>query len=174
VTKPVPEPDDYGEKDVYAFFGLAAFCAQVLEKGLLNWCVALRMTDVAHKCGDLPEDDPFRPLEKDTLAQLLRKVRAAVPVPAALDFLVDEVVDKRNYLSHHFFAAHDVSFMSEKGRRNMIDELRHLVQFIQNVDEQVDGLSLPLWEKLGVSLEMVKEQLQRMKEEAKGMDAVRC
>ena len=30
----VPEPDDYSEKEVYAFFGLAAYNAQVLEKGL--------------------------------------------------------------------------------------------------------------------------------------------
>jgi hypothetical protein len=37
-----PEPENYSEKEVYAFFGLAAYSAQVLEKGLVNMVVAFK------------------------------------------------------------------------------------------------------------------------------------
>jgi hypothetical protein len=38
----VPVPEDSDPKEVYAFFGLCAFHAQVLEQGLINLVVGLK------------------------------------------------------------------------------------------------------------------------------------
>ena len=39
----VPEPDGDDTKEVYAFFGLAAYSGQVLERGLLNLATIMRL-----------------------------------------------------------------------------------------------------------------------------------
>ena len=41
--QPFPEPEDTGQKEVYAFFGLCSYYAQVFKQGVVNLAVGLRV-----------------------------------------------------------------------------------------------------------------------------------
>jgi hypothetical protein len=43
----VPEPESDEAKEVYAFFGLAAYWAQVLEREAIHFAVAVHMANAA-------------------------------------------------------------------------------------------------------------------------------
>jgi hypothetical protein len=42
----VPVPEDYSQKEMYAFFGLTAYWAQVAEYAALNLAVVLKLPEV--------------------------------------------------------------------------------------------------------------------------------
>lgn len=82
--KGVPDPEDYSEKEVYAFFGLAAYSAQVLENGLVNMVVAFK-TFGARITRD-QFDEIFSEHDSKTLGKLLQEARSQkVPIPDETD-----------------------------------------------------------------------------------------
>ena len=161
----VPAPDDYTEKEVYAFFGLAAYTAQVLEKALVNIVVIFKT------CG-LPisvtqYDEIFTDHDSRTIGQLLRRARAAqIPIPEATERLLENALERRNYLNHDFYADHAGHFMTEEGRSVMIDRLRELTRLFERAKRACEPIYSPLMKKMGVTPESVEQHLQELIAEA--------
>ena len=127
---------------------------QVIEKGVLNWLVALKIAERGVPTQGMPE--LWGHLEKSTLGRLLKMVRDQVEVSPDMDEKLEAALDRRNYLAHHFFFSEcSLSMGSEDGRRSMIEELQGLIRQFKSADELVDAVSLPLWEKLGVTQAMI-------------------
>jgi hypothetical protein len=161
----VPSPDDYSEKEVYAFFGLAAYSVQVLEKALVNMVVIFRT------CG-LPisveqYDEVFADHDSKTIDQLVRRAQAAsIPIPEETQLLLEQALDRRNYLNHDFYADYAGHFMTEEGRSVMIDRLRELTRLFQRAERACEPIYLPLMKKMGVTAESVEQQVQALMAEA--------
>ena len=168
----IPEPEDSGPKEVYAFFGLCSYCGQVLEQGLINFAVVLQARG-ATRVTRSDVEAAFNSNEGKTLGQLIKDVKRLTPVSAALEAALSTSLKDRNYLAHRFFATHDVDFASDAGRSDMIRELREVTRRFQEADGMVDAISLPLWAALGLTEEMVEKELARVRAEASKRDGAR-
>jgi hypothetical protein len=114
----IPEPDGDDPKEVYAFYGLAMYTAQLLEHSLLNLAAGLYLKDKPHVTRQL-FDAAFESLDEKTLRQLLKAARALKPFPHDIDVALQDALSKRNYLTHQFFRTHASAFNHENGRKFM-------------------------------------------------------
>jgi len=159
----VPEPDGADDKEVYAFYGLAAYAGQVLEKGLVNLVAALHTDGLSITRAQF--DTLFDKFDSSTFGQLVNAARARIEIPTETEALLSEVLTRRNWLVHDFFAHHSVAFTTDPGRAKMIVELRTLVDIFQRCDREVETLCMPILARRGVTEERVHETEKRMMRE---------
>jgi len=151
----VPEVEGTDEKEVYAFFGLCSYYGQILEQGVINLAVVLRARGLTRVTGqDVVR--LFDDFEQRTVGQLVRDVRQQVDFSQDLENALRVAVRDRNYLAHGFFSRHVVDFCSNPGRLAMIRELRELTVRFQTTDRMLDSVTLPLWERLGMTQEILE------------------
>jgi hypothetical protein len=95
----VPEPNYDDPKEVYAFYGLAAYAAQVLERGLVNLLVGL---SIAGERGITVEviDGLFERFNSHTLGHLFKALKSRISVPVGLEGQLSEALMRRNLLVH--------------------------------------------------------------------------
>jgi len=167
----IPEPESTDEKEVFAFFGLCSYCAQVLEGGLINLAVVLHSRGLTSVTWQEIEA-AFERIERKTFGQLMNDVRRRVTVSAAIEAALEAALRDRNYLAHRFWATHDVDFGSNPGRKDMIEELRKVTARFQTADRLLEAITLPLWEDLGISQSMMESELAQMRAEAEQRDSV--
>ncbi len=167
--RPIPEAENTGQKELYAFFGLCSYYAQVLEQGVVNLAVGLRVRGLTVLTAP-NVSDAFDRADRETLGQLLHDVRRQVQIPGDTERWLGRALGDRNYLFHRFFVEHDVDFGSDPGRRQMIDELRGMTRRFQETDRLVDAIWIPLWESLGLSRELMEAEIERMRDEAERRD----
>lgn len=124
---------------LYAEFGITAEKAQVLEFEAGN--VALSFVTLFIDTSRIgPEETAmFRSLMDDvnrqTLGVLLKRIKTMAQFDESLLTIVDEALERRNYLVHRFFPNHNYAIFGEAGRRVMIDELKD----IQGVLDRAHG-----------------------------------
>ena len=166
---PIPDPEDAGGKKLFAFYGLCAFYASVMEHGLVNLAVGLQAKGLSVVTGDAVEAAFDLNLRK-TLGTLIGDVKKHIPVPPELDSLLASALSERNYLIHRFFRTHDIGGLSAPGRRAMIEELRRMIVRFREADQAVEGIALPLWDTLGVTNEVREREYAAMMSEAEEAD----
>ena len=155
----VPPVDVIDMKEVYAFFGLAAFNAQVLEKGLVNFAMAYRLL----------EDDiltreywliNYESINSNTFGSLLKKVKRHVDIPKIVLEYLHKSLEKRNWLAHNFFSDRSMHMSDEDGMLVMIEELRELVSLFHITDKLLDTVYMNVWAKFGVDDDWIKNAIQ--------------
>ncbi|VVB67360.1 Uncharacterised protein [uncultured archaeon] len=156
----IPEPDNYGPKEVYAFFGLASYYAQVMEKGLMIMVVAFRCKGLRITRSQF--DALFAEHNKKTLGQLLIRARESTSIPREIDSLLDEALLKRNWLMHHYFADRSVHFNTEIGRRQMLYELQSLIRIFIEADRATESVYMPILEEFGVTENTTEKLIEEM------------
>ena len=160
ILTPVPVAEGTDVKEVYAFYGLAAYAAQVLEKGLANLAVALSTDGVSITRTHF--DALFDRFDPRAFEQLVNVASARVAISAPAQQLLAEALARRNHLSHQFFADHAAAFTTEQGRARMIEELRDLVDLLQRADAEVERLCLPLMVKHGMTEDRIRQLTEEM------------
>lgn len=166
---PVPEYDD--PKELWAFYGLTAYEAQLLEQSLINLAAVLQLPE-PHALTREAFEEMFSALNRRTPGKLIHATKKLGPFPDGAEAQLMEALEKRNYLVHHFFRTHDEDLMSETGRRQMIDELRDLLALLQNADRVVEALYRPLWVRYGADENFMAAERAAMKERAERRDRV--
>ncbi|MFZ3149899.1 MAG: hypothetical protein WA137_12790 [Methanothrix sp.] len=156
----IPEPADCGEKEVYAFFGLASYSAQVLEKGITIMVVAFRCKGLRITRSEL--DTLYAEHNKKTFGQLLVRARKIISIPDDIDSLLEEALLKRNWLMHHYFADRAAQFMTEIGRRQMLSELQSLIQIFREADCATEPIYMPILKEFGVTEERTEILIRDM------------
>jgi len=164
-----PQPENFDEKEVYAFYGRCAFYAQVLEQGLTNLTTILHTRGLTRVTREALEK-AFDRLEFFTCGRLIADVRKKIDVSPAIEANLKEALKNRNYLTHRFFSSHDINFACHSGRKIMIEELREMTTRFQQVDDAVEAINLPLWEKIGITQERIEAEIQKMNSEARSRD----
>lgn len=159
----IPEPNYDDPKEVYAFYGLAMYTAQLVEHSLLNLAAVLQLrAKVITR--DL-FDATFYDLDKKTLGKLLTVTGSLMQFSEQTDLILEDVLRKRNYLTHHFFREHAATFLHPHGRRQMSDELRVLIADFQAADRLLTPIYLSLWKRYGVDQAFIEREIQAMKNE---------
>ena len=135
------EPDDprYQSKQVFEWFGRATLLAQSLEFELATLLTA---ADAYTK-----EEFTLKDIErlrrinlKATMGELRQLVRRLNPPLVQDDDLLDaldEALDVRNHLAHHFFIEHIRDIDSFTGRFAMLRELLETIEMFQSVFERL-------------------------------------
>jgi ribosomal protein S15P/S13E len=157
----IPEPNYDDPKEVYAFFGLTFYCAQLLEQGFINFVVALHAKRIV-EFRTVTIEALFEKFDKRTFGNVLREIRKYIDIPTSLAANWEKAWEKRNYLAHHFWRTHDIDLLSKSGQQKMIDELRELLIFLKGVDKELDKEWIMAWEKLGISRELIIKETERI------------
>lgn len=161
----IPTPDFDDPKEVYAFFGLAMYNANLLEASLVNLAVALNLDKSKVITQELFEA-VFGEMEAKTLGQLLKATQKLAAIPPELEPVLKCALVKRNFLAHGFFRANAEEIINEAGRRTMIKELSSMIELFRQADELLTPVYMALWEKYGVTEKFIQEELERAYAEA--------
>ena len=111
----IPAIDNCCTKEVYAFFGLAAYLSQVLEHSALNLAIVLKF----HLASDITQeifDEIYNNLSKKTFGHLLNSSKKSISISEEDLKYLNEALELRNILMHHYFRIHAENFVSEVGR----------------------------------------------------------
>jgi hypothetical protein len=160
-----PEPDYDDPKEVYAFFGLASYNAQVLERSLVNFAAVLKTANTPGITREMV-DDLYDALEPKTFGQLLRVARTTGALLPELEAELERALAERNQLTHHFFWDHAEDFMSNPGRRTMIDRLRPLIELFSSVDKQLESITLDAMRRNGITENVLDKEYAELLQRA--------
>lgn len=139
-------PED--QYELYAEFGIAAEKAQVLEVAAGN--VGLMFVSLFLNGDQISDEqrEQFRFLVDDvnrkTLGALLRIVKSLGTFDESILDAVDEALEQRNYLTHHFFRHQNFAILSEAGRKIMIKEVREIQRKLDLAHAMLHGVSSTL------------------------------
>lgn len=168
LTPPVPDYDD--PKELYAFFGLTFYKANVLEHGVLNLAVALMAQgNVGITVSEINE--LYESFDEKTFGQVIKIAKQRYSFPETFDADLGLALKYRNRLAHHFFRDHDTDHMSVAGRKKMIDELIEIWTHIARVDQVMDEYWMSAWESHGITKEWIEKQMEAYVQETHAHDA---
>jgi hypothetical protein len=156
-----PEDDDSREtREVFALAGLALYCAQCLEREIVNilsLAAILRRdkkgtgkdcSQAYEKYIDRVWDEGFR----KTLGGLITSVgKVGVKVPPDLRNQLIQSLDTRNHLAHVFFREKAEAWYEPNGKRLMATELTEMREQFVKTDRALHALTEPLRVALGLS-----------------------
>ena len=154
----IPQPDYDDPKELYAFFGLTFYAAQVLEQGIVNLAVALRAGGDPKITNQLVLD-LYDDVGTKTFGRVLHIARDHMTIPATIDTDLTVANRKRNHLAHHFFVEHDHDILTDAGRRKCIDLLVDDLRFFKRVDTDFDPIWQGAWARLGVTQDVIDKIL---------------
>lgn len=130
---------------LYAEFGITAEKAQVLEVAAGN--VALGFLAMFMNTDEIsPEQtEMYRAVVDDvnrqTLGRLLKHLKHIVTFDDSLITITDEALERRNYLTHHFFRTHNFGLYSEDGRKMMMAELKDIHRKLDLAHQLLEGMA---------------------------------
>ncbi len=153
--------DDEQTRDVYAYYGLAMYLAQILEHGIVNALVILRLTE-KDKYTRQDIDEFMEGRFQKPLGALLKHLRSEVTLPPDLESTLTEALNRRNYLAHQYFREKAESFVIRSGRAQMLHELQVDQQLFEKADEQLEKALAPFRAKHGVTDSVYEAEYKRM------------
>ncbi|MBN1844834.1 MAG: hypothetical protein JW810_04060 [Sedimentisphaerales bacterium] len=159
----IPKPEYDDPKELYAFFGLAFYNAQVLEQGVVNLAVALN----AKGKGNVTVGDVlglYEDYDGKTFGKVLGAAQQFTTFSPSLEVDLKKVLGYRNYLAHSFFIEHSEDALHGDGRRAMIDELRTILEFLVRVDSEFDPVWMSAWHVLGVTQEWFERKFAEIRQ----------
>jgi hypothetical protein len=156
----VPKPEGSDIKEVYAFYGLAAYMAQVVEKSMVSLLAILETEGRRITRADY--DAIFVGVDSRTFGRLLRRLAKALPISPETEALLAEALERRNHLAHQFFADRAAAFMLDAGRRQMIEELRTFTRLFHRAEDEIAILCAPIMKKHGMTSDAVERKGQEM------------
>ena len=153
-------------KEVYARFGLAMYYAQVLEHGLVNALVCLQQLPNKRAVARDREQwntavDEFLDHHfQTTLGRMIKSFREGSEVPPDLEGLLGRALEKRNWLTHHYFRERADEFVTHDGRLRMISELEIVRKLLDDADRALDLFIKPVRERSGITDEWIERELR--------------
>ena len=160
----IPDPNYDDPKEVYAFYGLAAYTTQLFEQSIILLIVGLEATHPTRTLRGKTFDETFAMLDEKTLGILLREVKKLADVETSTAAYFNDLLAKRNYFVHHFFRDHAENLLTAVGKQAMIDELRVLASEFYEGDQLLTHMYTQLWEKLGFDQSTVEQEIKELRE----------
>ena len=153
------EPIEDLVREMYAHFGLAYYHSEVLHRGL---CIILAMSD-------LPRRDMItRPRIEEhlanafslTLGQVISEL--ADRIPAEYSTRLGEVLDKRNFLAHHFWFDRAHMMFQAENIQQLIEELDGYTAIFSRLDEETTEWFQKRQNELGITDDLLRASVARI------------
>lgn len=161
-------------KDVYAHFGLAMYMAQCVEQSIIQLLIFLDFfeNNVAawESEGKWSKDFELfeKAISKKTMGRLMGNLKGIDSFSHLLDDnlegLLDEALDKRNWLAHAYFSDRATHFVNSSGREEMIAELKAIRGLFKHIEDQLNPITYALSEKYGLTEKFISELTQKLTE----------
>jgi len=120
-------------REVYGYFGRAAYEAQCLEKQ-----IAILLSYV---CPGKPDkitgsryDELLETSLEQTFGALVKDLTSKVPLPTDINAKLKLAVEGRNWLAHNYWWDRASEFTSSAGRQKMVAELDELISLFSELD----------------------------------------
>jgi hypothetical protein len=148
------DPQSEQIREVYAFFGLATYLAQVLERGL---AMALAVFGEDKRMTAWDYDARLAENFQATFGTLVTKFAelSGSKYPKLADRLSKAVSD-RNQLAHHYFWDRAIPLCSSDGRAQLIVELQRMGDEFESLDEELTNLTREWVQQRGWSVEALE------------------
>ena len=159
--------------DLYAQFGIAAEKAQTLELEVGNF--VLTYLGLFFKPGQITEEQReflsslVDNMNRNTLGRLLKSIKGLATFDQSFLSTVESALERRNYLTHHFFRSHNFAIYSEEGRRGMIEELRKIQEGFSLAHAMLSAASGALQGHTGLP-RVTEEQIQKLVAEGRRVE----
>lgn len=146
-------------KDVYAHFGRTYYASECLHRQL---CVMYVIsTFYSPKEATRPRiEEKLTYAYSLTLGKIIEETQSLVS--EHLKSLLDQAIEKRNFLAHYFWWERIHLFCSPEGIKEMISELLEYESLFNYLDEQLVILSSPILECFGLTDETTQEHLNNL------------
>ncbi len=154
-------------KEVFAYFGLAMYTAQVLEHGIVNALVSCDLIpNQRHKAKSLQdwslEVDQFMDGHfENTMARLIKSFQKFTITSDELEQSLVASLKMRNLLAHRYFRERADVWFTKEGRSSMIAELQSAKELFDKTDQLITDLIRPLLHRHGLT----DERLRTLEEE---------
>jgi hypothetical protein len=164
-SKDPPEPETGDEKEVYEFYGLASYNAQVAERGLMQLALLLRLQRISNATRAI-YDQEYEALARRSFGQILTELARDQTLANDLRALLQKALGLRNHLTHHFFWDFAEEWFSHDGRLLMIQKLREATALFSEVGDKVGRVVDDLGENLGIGHDTVLRMYERLLNES--------
>ena len=161
-----PTFEDRQVREVYARFGLAAYCCQCVEKTLGVMLASMYGEHWEVKT----REDYDRVLGEQfdkTFGRMARDLGDVVDLPDAFEGRLRHAISERNRLMHAYFWDSAGKFVSSDGREAMIAELQEVVDFLRGFDDELTGVHQCWLDSVGISEERVRREAAKLEQDAK-------
>ena len=149
-------------RDTFAHFGLAMYLAQVLEHGVVNALVILRLPERGQMSRQ-DIDDFMEGRFQKTLGTLLRQLKSEIgSIPGGLDLMLSGALRLRNFLAHDYFRERAEQFVTRGGCGQMIRELQDYQELFDKADKLLGDALAPLRNEHGITDAMLDEEYKKM------------
>jgi hypothetical protein len=160
---PADNEDDVQIREVYARYGLAMYQAQVLEHGMVNAVIIVRMMPTLHGHPNRSawEDAFDRAYDVEfakTFGNMLRALASLNPPEELLERL-RSAKSERDRLAHRFFREHAEDLLSRSGRTKMIAECEDAIKMFSAIDANLEEHIRPQRERHGITNEWIEGHL---------------
>lgn len=151
-------PDDL-VREMYARFGFAYYQSDVLHRGLCNILATI----------DLPQKDlitrpriveQFAHAFSLTLGAVIKELRGKLP--NEFSARLEDVLEKRNFLAHHFWSDRVHLMFHVDHIYQLINELDGYTELFNRLDEEISHWAHRRLHDLGVTDEMLQKSLNRI------------
>jgi hypothetical protein len=136
-------PDDTLE--LYAEYGITAEKAQALEVAAGNVALAFIAIGVDTHQITPEQREMFRDIVNDvnrkTLGALLRSMKSWANLDDVLLQMIDDALERRNYLAHRFFPEHNFAIFDVDGRKEMMAELKKIQATFDRAHRSLSAMS---------------------------------
>jgi len=145
-------------REVYAYFGLAMYLAQNLERELAMLLAILSKTEMSTAWD---YDARLAHSFDSTFGRLVTQFgEIAAREYAELHAQLEMAVESRNDLAHHYFWDRAVLFSSRTGRDGMLEGLRTLVNTFESLDRTLTRLARNVAAQKGLPEEKLRIHVQ--------------
>ncbi len=154
-------------KEIYALFGSAIYFNQCIERqlGILLIILDFQERDKEiHLSYDILLNSYFH----KTLGHLIKHLTQKIEISDKFEVTIREALDKRNWLTHHYFWDRAIQMNTEDGREFMVEELEEINLSLESVDTQLTEICRNLERQYGVTDEIIEKELNNLLKSTNG------
>ena len=145
---------------IYALAGMALYLAQCLEHEIVNslgmsailpyWTTKTWTKSRAEYTAHV--DRMWAENYEHTLGQLLNSLRqSGIAIPATIDSLLREILERRNYLVHRYFRERAKDWFTAEGRCSMAAEFKSMQELFSAADRALHDVTSKMRETIGLT-----------------------
>ena len=159
--------------ELYAQFGRTAEMAQVMELEAGNLALAYAL--IAFDVNNLTKEQKLflkslsDDVDRRTFGNLLKILKKSMNVEQTIEEAIDSALEKRNYLMHRFFRAHNFAIHSIEGRVKMSEELSELYKVFSFAHALLNGMTHTLNEAFD-NPNITEEQAKKFMDEGRRIE----
>ena len=146
-------------KEVFAQFGAAYYHSEVLHRGLCN-IYALATFDKVEDVTRPRVEEKLALAFSLTLGQIVGRTKELLP--RKLQKQLEDAVEKRNYLAHHFWYEQSHLMFNKQGLIKLRGELLEVTVLFTELDKAITENFKPQRQAMGVTGELIQESFDKL------------